>query len=82
MDELNRHANSIGSNKIIVSGSEKKLTETELKTEKCSKCGKPAIYRSNFIGTEKLLCEKDGEKFLQKNSDLPRDFWYLKSLNK
>lgn len=80
MEELNQHAKEIGSNKVIISGPDRKVTQEEFLAKICAKCHSPAKFKSNFLGKEKLLCLQHAEKVKVKNENLPQDLWFVKPL--
>jgi len=69
----------------IIYSRETKLTEDELQKNLCTKCREEnmnvtATYRSNFVGTQKLLCDNHAENFKRKNSQLPKDLASIQKL--
>jgi hypothetical protein len=83
VENLNKHAQSIGSDKFIVSAShETKITDEQRRVGLCSKgCGKTATHLANFCAREKLLCDEHAEICKWKNANLPPDMWFCKRMN-
>lgn len=79
-ESLREHANAMGANIHLIIGG-KALTTEEKDRGVCAKCGKPATHLSNFVGTEKLLCDEHAAIFRQKNGTLPPDMHFCKKLN-
>jgi hypothetical protein len=75
-----------GQNNIkIIYSHENKLTEEQIQNNLCTKCKEEnlnvtATYKSNFVGTHKLLCDKHAENFKRKNSQLPTDLASIQKL--
>lgn len=47
----------------------------------CAKCGKPAMYLTNFLGDEKLRCKKHNQLWIKKNAELPNDMYFSRKIN-
>lgn len=44
---------------------------------KCSKCYRLPKYECNLLGRGKFLCFEHAQRFLDKNSSLLADFWFV-----
>jgi len=80
IDQLNKHAKDIRSNKVIISANSIEEALDTKKLTKCSKCHHEALYVCSFVGKESLRCEFCKNAFVRKNGLLPNELWFVKTI--